>query len=469
MRKPAIFISYRRIDANWAAVMLRHQIQRNFPDVDVFIDVASIRPGQRFKSTIQDNIKDCAILFAVIGPNWLTASDNYGMRRIDKEDDLVRREIAQALAQDHTCVVPFLVDDAPMPPAEALPKTLRGMRELHAFRMEHFVFERDVEDVCRFIEDHLGLNRTMSYRPNLQEEVVAHPEFPADLEEIGREAARALVDAGTDWRTMLSVSRIREDRSDFHIAFPIREAAQIQIEQSEGEQSTAALKNKHNLAVALLRRGKAELAEPILRDLVQLREKTRGAEHPSTLNSRNAHARSLLNAGRAAEAALNFQDLIQLREDSLGENHPDTLATRHAHAMALLDTGRLAEAQELLCSLSALRESRHGIGHPSALASLCQQARALLEVGKTDDAEQILQRVNMFEAGTEAGKARRAVLYSMLADQRGNAAEANAALNAAEEYLAGYAPEHYLRRELAHYRKTRIPGKPGGTTLWAKP
>ena len=467
MPNPAIFISYRRIDANWAAVMLRHQIQRNFPDVDVFIDVASIRPGQHFKSAIQDNIKDCAILFAVIGPNWLTTSDNYGMRRIDKKSDLVRNEIAQALAQDHTCVVPFLVDDAPMPPAEALPEALRGLHELDAFRMKHSVFERDMEDVCRFIEEHLGIARSVS--PPEPARIVEKGGRKAAPDEIADAVVAALIDAGTDWKTVQAVARMRDQEGKPALAYQIGTLAQTLIDGGPGWDSPDSLNNQLYLLRYQLKSGNTQEAEIASRSLIEMCEEILGKDHSSTLAARHNHSFALLNLGRVTEAEAAQRKLVPLCEMALGAEHPDTLSTRQEHARALLSLGRLDEAEAALRDLVPRRETVQGAEHPDTLATRHAHARALLEAENSEAADRVLQAAKTTEDMPAFRRGQRAMLDAMLADQGGDAPAADAALDVAAEFLSDLEPEHYLRRELDHYRKTRIPGKPGGTTLWARP
>src|SRR5690349_67700 len=59
----------------------------------------------------------------LIGSKWLSAADTYWRRRLDDPKDWVRREITVALNENkRILIVP--VEDAPLPPAEALPNSL---------------------------------------------------------------------------------------------------------------------------------------------------------------------------------------------------------------------------------------------------------------------------------------------------------------------------------------------------------
>jgi hypothetical protein len=89
----------------------------------VFIDVDTIEPGVDFTEAISHAVAACQLLVAVIGPKWLTATDQLGRRRLDDPDDLVRLEIEAALARD-VRVIPILVGDAVMPRRDDLPESL---------------------------------------------------------------------------------------------------------------------------------------------------------------------------------------------------------------------------------------------------------------------------------------------------------------------------------------------------------
>lgn len=56
----------------------------------------------------------------ILGREWVRVGDEWGLRRIDEENDWVRREIEQALVQNKE-IIPVLVGGAQMPPADKLP------------------------------------------------------------------------------------------------------------------------------------------------------------------------------------------------------------------------------------------------------------------------------------------------------------------------------------------------------------
>lgn len=126
-RDAEIFISYRRDDSIADATLIAQGLAERFGDERVFIDLEDIRPGDRFLQRITDIIGNCRALVVVIGPGWLDAQRD-GRRRLDDPKDVVRHEIAQALA-DRLVIVPVLVRDAPLPRADRLPADIVALLE----------------------------------------------------------------------------------------------------------------------------------------------------------------------------------------------------------------------------------------------------------------------------------------------------------------------------------------------------
>jgi hypothetical protein len=104
----AIFISYRREDAEGQAGRLFDDLVTNFGNGSVFMDVAGIEPGRDFREAIDEQVATCGVLLALIGTNWLEAHDKSGRRRLDDPMDFVRLETAAALKRDIP-VIPVLV------------------------------------------------------------------------------------------------------------------------------------------------------------------------------------------------------------------------------------------------------------------------------------------------------------------------------------------------------------------------
>ena len=112
----------------------------HFPAEQVFKDVDSIEPGEDFVERITAAVASCDVLLALIGPQWLTITDENGQRRLDNPGDYVRLEIETALTRKIR-VIPILVDDAQMPRVNELPATLAALVRRNAVEINPVTFD----------------------------------------------------------------------------------------------------------------------------------------------------------------------------------------------------------------------------------------------------------------------------------------------------------------------------------------
>ena len=126
-----IFISYRQADAKAWAISLRDDLAEVFGDDQVFLDKDTLHAGN-WREQIHRALDRCKVVLVVIGPRWLTITDEQNRPRIQLADDVHRQEIALALGRSDLTVILALVDDAPMPRAERLPPDLRKLTEQQA-------------------------------------------------------------------------------------------------------------------------------------------------------------------------------------------------------------------------------------------------------------------------------------------------------------------------------------------------
>jgi hypothetical protein len=123
-RPGRIFISYRREETAWPARQLYDVMVERFGAEQVFMDADhNIEPGDDFVERIASVVESCDVLLALIGPQWLTITDQDGRRRLDDPKDIVRLEIEAALLL-HVDVIAILVDGARMPRVDELPPRL---------------------------------------------------------------------------------------------------------------------------------------------------------------------------------------------------------------------------------------------------------------------------------------------------------------------------------------------------------
>src|SRR5262249_7684615 len=113
-RAGKVFINYRRDDAIAMAGRLHDRLATEFGRENIFMDVCHIPIGADFVTYLSNQVAACEVVLAVIGPGWLNAADENGLRRLDNPGDFVVIEIAAALARNMR-VIPVLVRGARMP------------------------------------------------------------------------------------------------------------------------------------------------------------------------------------------------------------------------------------------------------------------------------------------------------------------------------------------------------------------
>lgn len=142
MTASSIFISYRRSDSALYARNLYTDLKGRFGDHEIFMDLG-VGLGEDFVTRIEQQIESCAVLLVLIGPDWDSAVDEDGRRRIDDPEDLVRLEIETALARS-VRVIPLFVRGANMPKADELPGSLAGLARRNGLALRDDGWEADV-------------------------------------------------------------------------------------------------------------------------------------------------------------------------------------------------------------------------------------------------------------------------------------------------------------------------------------
>jgi pterin-4a-carbinolamine dehydratase len=194
--KRVAFISYRRQDSAGAARWLYSALQRTFGPETVFMDVEGIRASDDWAAQIQDALERATLLIAVVGPHWLRIADEFGRRRLDRDDDWVRNEISDAIRR-RLPIIPVLLSKTPLPAKEALPEPLQRLGEREAFDLRDTSWERDIAALMKTIED-LGFQKR-SDRP------IRYPKPQVTLAQLSTEELdEALRLLGSDWQLVTS-------------------------------------------------------------------------------------------------------------------------------------------------------------------------------------------------------------------------------------------------------------------------
>jgi pterin-4a-carbinolamine dehydratase len=152
------FISYRRDDTGPLAQGLYLQLKARFGSGQLFMDVNSVPVGKQWPPRIRDKLQEATVVLAVIGPTWLSVSDKWGRRRLDKANDWVRLELETALDQRKDIINLLVGHKISRPPDKALPKKLRGLFDYPYLRLRPEVetWAEDMNSVGRQLVE-LGL------------------------------------------------------------------------------------------------------------------------------------------------------------------------------------------------------------------------------------------------------------------------------------------------------------------------
>lgn len=178
-----IFINYRRDDSAAVSRGLHEDLRRVFGQESVFMDSSEIRVGENWENKIDEALVDCKVMLTIIGPSWLRLADRHGRRRIDQEDDWVRKEIKAGLSQQHTHVIPILVENAVFPESDALPNDLKGLLKQKYVKLRTANWRNDLTPFIERLVS-LGMKRDEVPVPRpIRPQLVPRTLYPNEIEE----------------------------------------------------------------------------------------------------------------------------------------------------------------------------------------------------------------------------------------------------------------------------------------------
>ena len=152
---PKILISYRRSDTAGIAGRIFDRLVARFGHDSIFMDVDHIPFGIDFRDHIRETLLAGDMLLAIVGSRWLGPREGERARMHD-ENDPVRVEIETAL-QNGVTLIPVLVDGAPMPAPDELPRALERFSFLNAAPVDtgrdfHQHMDRLIRTIERILE-----------------------------------------------------------------------------------------------------------------------------------------------------------------------------------------------------------------------------------------------------------------------------------------------------------------------------
>ena len=153
----------------------------HFGEQKVFMDVAGIEAGRDFRKAIEESVANCGVLLVIIGPSWLAAKNEAGVRRLDDPGDFVREEVTAALRRDIP-VIPVLVRGAEMPRVEQLPETLTDLAYRNCVELTHARWRSDVQLLIEPLRRLIGISGEIKARSASGEANVADYARPSSQE-----------------------------------------------------------------------------------------------------------------------------------------------------------------------------------------------------------------------------------------------------------------------------------------------
>ncbi|MBP0115226.1 4a-hydroxytetrahydrobiopterin dehydratase [Bradyrhizobium vignae] len=150
-----IFISYRRLDSAIFSQWLANQLSAAYGQDSVFIDTQNIRTADVWAEQIEQRLINSSLVLIVIGKAWLSIADEFGRRRIDLQDDWVRREIEVSLSSKKK-ILPVLIEGATLPAKQALPPSIAPLLDIQARTMDLEGVQRDMAEFVNEVGILLG-------------------------------------------------------------------------------------------------------------------------------------------------------------------------------------------------------------------------------------------------------------------------------------------------------------------------
>ncbi|HEX4717820.1 MAG TPA: TIR domain-containing protein [Thermoleophilaceae bacterium] len=162
-----VFLSYRRVESDWATKLARSLANRFGKDL-VFQDVEDIAGGDRWRDRIQAAIETAEIVLVVIGPQWLV--DEQQRRRLDDPEDVLRAELSEALKLGRA-IIPVLVGGATMPASDDIPGELADLSEHQAMSLADSAWNENLERLLERVRGLLLPGRDTEPLERVQREV----------------------------------------------------------------------------------------------------------------------------------------------------------------------------------------------------------------------------------------------------------------------------------------------------------
>lgn len=226
-----VFVSYRRRDTAHQANSLKSLIEHRLDGVKVFVDSASIPPGQHWGDRLATELDQAAAVVVLVGPGWRHRD---GVDLLTDEGDWVRIEVAEALRSKRGNVLPVFVENA-VDQLHGLPPAVAGLADLQGsiWRTENWV--DDSSRIVSWVAGVVGATQSVQQQWPKPDDVKAA--FPSLTDEqIGTILDSGAVDGWSMRPTVVDDQEGNElyksfEFEDFRRAFTFMKLAAVQAER----------------------------------------------------------------------------------------------------------------------------------------------------------------------------------------------------------------------------------------------
>ena len=188
-----VFINYRRDDGDAVADLIALYLSQRFGAEHVFKASRSILPGTEYRSALNGAVRDCEVLFSVMGPAWPRSE------RLRDPDDWVRNEILEAFAANK-CVIPVLSGrTTDRLRAADLPQELARLAYLQSRRFDTQTSQADLDQIGQTV---------IELVPSLRaaDRSTGEPAAPGATDNSASNVSGTAVQSGTIGRDVVNVS-----------------------------------------------------------------------------------------------------------------------------------------------------------------------------------------------------------------------------------------------------------------------
>ncbi|WP_049858500.1 tetratricopeptide repeat protein [Gloeothece citriformis] len=165
-----------------------------------------------------------------------------------------------------------------------------------------------------------------------------------------------------------------------------------------GEEHPDVATSLNNLAVLYHYQGRYTEAEPLYLQALEMRKQLLGQSHPDVATSLNNLAILYYSMGRYEKAEPLYLEALEMYKQLLGQSHPDVATSLNNLAILYYSMGRYEKAEPLYLEALEMYKQLLGQSHPDVATSLNNLAILYYSMGRYEKAEPLyLEALEMYK------------------------------------------------------------------------